>query len=150
MSTPRTLTTGLSFGESPRWHDGRLWFSDWGVQEIIAVDPDGSSEVVLSVPSAPSCIDWLPDGRLLVVSGGDGLLLRRENDGSLATHADLSGLSAHAWNEIVVHDQGHAYVNNIGFEFGGEFAPGLVALVTTDGSAGGGARRAAFSPRLGG
>jgi sugar lactone lactonase YvrE len=135
MSTPRTLMTGLAFGESPRWHDGRLWFSDWGVREIIAVDPDGTSEVVLSVPSAPSCIDWLPDGRLLVVSGGDGLLLRREHDGSLVTHADLSRLSAHAWNEIVVDDRGRAYVNNIGFEFGGEFAPGIVAIVEPGGSA---------------
>jgi sugar lactone lactonase YvrE len=135
MSTPRTLMTGLAFGESPRWHDGRLWFSDWGVREIIAVDPDGSSEVVLSVPSAPSCIDWLPDGRLLVVSGGDGLLLRREHNGSLVTHADLSRLSAHAWNEIVVDDRGRAYVNNIGFEFGGEFAPGIVAIVEPGGSA---------------
>jgi sugar lactone lactonase YvrE len=135
MSTPRTLMTGLAFGESPRWHDGRLWFSDWGVREIIAVDPDGSSEVVLSVPSSPSCIDWLSDGRLLVVSGGDGLLLRREPDGSLVTHADLSRLSAHAWNEIVVDDQGRAYVNNIGHEFGGEFAPGIVAMVAPDGSA---------------
>jgi sugar lactone lactonase YvrE len=135
MSTPRTLMTGLAFGESPRWHDGRLWFSDWGVQEIIAVDPDGRSEVVLSVPSSPSCIDWLPDGRLLVVSGGDGLLLRLEPDGSLVTQADLSALSAHAWNEIVVDDHGRAYVNNIGHEFGGEFAPGIVAMVAPDGSA---------------
>ena len=134
MSKPRTVMTGLAFGESPRWHEGRLWFSDWGVQEIIALDPGGSSEVVLSVPSAPSCIDWLPDGRLLVVSGGDGLLLRREHDGSLVTHADLSGLSAHAWNEILVDDRGRAYVNNIGFEFGGEFAPGIVAMVAPGGS----------------
>jgi sugar lactone lactonase YvrE len=135
MSTPRTLMTGLAFGESPRWHEDRLWFSDWSVREIMAVDPNGRSEVVLSVPSAPSCIDWLPDGRLLVVSGGDGLLLRRELDGLLVTHADLSGLSAHAWNEIVVDGRGRAYVNNIGFEFGGEFAPGTVAMVAPDGSA---------------
>ena len=135
MPTPRTLMTGLAFGESPRWHDSRLWLSDWGVQEVIAVDPNGRGEVVLSVPSAPSCIDWLPDGRLLVVSGGEGLLLVREDDGSLGTHADLSGLSTYAWNEIVVDDRGRAYVNNIGFEFGGEFAPGIVVLVEPDGAA---------------
>jgi sugar lactone lactonase YvrE len=135
MSEPHKLITGLAFGESPRWHDGRLWVSDWGVQKIIAVDPDGTSEDVLSVPSAPACIDWLPDGRLLVVSGEEGLVLRREQDASLVTHADMSALSAYAWNEIVVDDQGRAYVNNIGFEFGGDFAPGIIAMVGPDGSA---------------
>src|SRR5205085_2971029 len=90
-----TLMTGLALGESPRWHDGRLWFSDWGAQEILAVDLDGKSEVMTRVdfPSFPMCIDFLPDGRLLIVSARDGLLLRREPDGSLATHADLSGLA---------------------------------------------------------
>ena len=132
----QTLMTGISFGESPRWHDGRLWFSDWGTQEVIAVDPEGESEVVMRVPSSPFCIDWLPDGRLLVVSGREGLLLRREPDGSLATHADLGGLSGHPWNDIVVDGRGNAYVGNIGFDFpDGEFAPGSVALITPDGSA---------------
>jgi sugar lactone lactonase YvrE len=80
-------------GESPRWHDGRLWFSNWGAQETVAVDLEGKCEVVLRVPTTiPFCFDWLPDGRLLVVSGQEGLLLRREPDGSLVTHADLRGL----------------------------------------------------------
>ena len=128
--------TGISFGESPRWHDGRLWFADWGTQEVVAVDPEGKSEVVVRVPSFLFCIDWLPDGRLLVVSARDRLLLRREPDGSLATYADLSGLSDHPWNDIVVDGRGNAYVGNIGFDFpGGEFAPGTLALVTPDGSA---------------
>jgi sugar lactone lactonase YvrE len=131
----RTLTTGLGLGESPRWHDGRLWCSDWVAQEVVAVDPAGKSEVVARVPSFPFCIDWQPDGRLLIVSGGDGRLLRREPDGSLETHADLSGLSDHPWNEIVVDSRGNAYVNNIGFDFpAGAFAPGVIALVTPDGS----------------
>ena len=135
MSEPQILMTGLAFGESPRWHDGRLWFSDWGTQEIIAVDLEGKSEVIARVPSFPFCIDWLPDGRLLIVSAGDGLLLRREPDGSLVTHADLSGLSDQPWNEIVVDGRGNAYLNNIGFDFpGGEFAPGIIALVTPDGT----------------
>jgi sugar lactone lactonase YvrE len=126
--------SGLAFPESPRWHDGRLWFSDWGAHEVIAVDLEGKSEVILRVPSFPMCIDRLPDGRLLIVSASDGLLLRREPDGTLVTHADLTGLSAHAWNDIVVDGRGNAYVNNIGFDFGGEFAPGILALVTPDGS----------------
>jgi len=141
-STPavRTLLTGIAFGESPRWHDGRLWFSDWGAQEVVAVDLEGNREVIVRVrfPSFPMCIDWLPDGRLLIVSGREGLLLRREPDGSLVTHADLSGLAdkQQPWNEIVVDGRGNAYLNNQGFEFpGGEFAPGTVALLTPDGSA---------------
>jgi sugar lactone lactonase YvrE len=131
-----TLVTGIVFGESPRWHDGRLWFSDWGTQEVIAVDPEGKSEVIVRVPSSPFCIDWLPDGRLLIVSARDRLLLRREPDGSLVTHADLSGLSGYPWNDIVADGRGNAYVGNIGFDFpGGEFAPGTLALVAPDGSA---------------
>ena len=138
MAEPRTLLTGLAIGESPRWHEGRLWLCNWGAQEVVAVDLDGRSEIVARVPTTiPFCIDWLPDGRLLVVSGREGLLLRREPDGTLVTHADLTGLSAHAWNEIVVGGRGNAYVNGIGFDLlgGGEFAPGIVALVTPDGSA---------------
>ena len=135
MPEPQTLMTGIAFGESPRWHDGRLWFADWGAQELIAVDLEGRSEVVVRVPSFPFCVDWLPDGRLLIVSARDRLLLRREPDGSLATHADLSGLSDYPWNEIVVDGRGNAYVNNIGFDFPfGEFAPGTVALLAPDGS----------------
>lgn len=133
MPEPHILMTGIAFGESPRWHDDRLWFSDWGTQEVIAVDREGRSEVIVRTPASPFSIDWLPDGRFLIISGPDGLLLRREPDGSLVTHADLSGLSDHSWNEIVVDGRGNAYVNNIGFDFaGGEFAPGTVALLTPE------------------
>ena len=131
----QTLMTGLAFGESPRWHDDRLWFSDWGAQEVIAVDLEGKSEVITRIQSFPFCIDFLPDGRLLVVSARDQLLLRMEPDGSLVTHANLTSLSDHPWNEIVVDGRGNAYLNNIGFDFpGGEFATGIIALVTPDGS----------------
>jgi sugar lactone lactonase YvrE len=105
--------------------------------EVVAVDLDGNSEPIVQVdfPSFPMCIDFLPDGRLLVVSSRDGILLRREADGSLQTHADLSGVSRHPWNDIVIDGRGNAYVNNVGFDFpGGEFAPGLIALVTPAGS----------------
>jgi sugar lactone lactonase YvrE len=138
MSELQTLRTGIVFGEQPRWHEGRLWFSDWGTQEVIAVDLDGNSEVILEGPSFPLCVDWLPDGRLLVVSARDGLLLRREPDGSLVTHADLNGVSQPpAGNELVVDGRGNAYVNGGGFDLmaGEDFAPGIVALVTPDGSA---------------
>src|SRR3989454_3480192 len=133
--------TGLVFGESPRWGpDGRLWLADWGAQQVVAVDLEGKSDVMvrLHFPSfQPICIDWLPDGRLLIVSASDRLLLRRETDGSLVTYADLTGLSHLGFNEIVVDGRGNAYVNGGGFNLmaGEKFAPGIVALVTPDGSA---------------
>ncbi len=135
----RQLMAGIAFGESPRWHDGRLWFADWGAQQVIAVDLGGHSEVMARVdfPSFPMSIDWLPDGRLLIMSARDGRLLRQEPDGSLVTHAELSGLAGqgHPWNEIVVDGRDSAYINNIGFDFpGGDFAPGTIVLLRSDGS----------------
>ena len=130
--------SGLVFGEQPPWHEDRLWFSDWGRSEVIAVDLEGNSEVILRAPSFPCCVDWLPDGRLLVVSARDGLLLRRESNGSLLTYADLNTLSdPPAGNELVVDGRGNAYINGGGFDLmaGAAFAPGIVALVTRDGSA---------------
>jgi sugar lactone lactonase YvrE len=135
VTDPQALMTGLVLVESPRWHGGRLWFSDWGRQEIIAVDLEGRSEVMLEMPAMPFSFDFLPDGRALVVSGGEGRVLRREGDNSPVIHADLTGDSVNAWNEIVVDGRGNAYVNNIGFDFpNGEFAPGVIALVTPVGA----------------
>ena len=131
MPEPRALITGLAFGESPRWHGGRLWFSDFGAREIVAVDPGGSSEVVARVPGMPMGLGFLPDGRLLVVSARDGLLLVAEPGGPLAAYADLTGLAGHPWSDMVVDGRGNAYIGNIGFDFpAGEFAPGILALVT--------------------
>ncbi len=135
MSILNPLLTGLVFPESPRWHDDRLWLADWGAHEVIAVDMDGKSEVAAEVASFPFSIDWLLDGRLLAVSAADRRLLRREGDGSLVTHAELAKTSERPWNEIVVDGRGNVYLNNIGFNFpGGDFAPGLIALVSPDGS----------------
>jgi sugar lactone lactonase YvrE len=136
MSEPRVVKDGLVMGESPRWHDGRLWVCDWGAREILAVTPDGRAEVVVAdAPALPFCIDWLPDGRLLVVDGRGGRLLRREAGGAFCTHADLTAAAAPPWNDIVVDSSGRAYVGATGFDFpGGDFAPGLVALVTPGGA----------------
>ena len=131
------LMDGVVFGESPRWRAGRLWFSDWGAHQVLALDPESRAhEVVASVESFPMCIDFLPDGRLLIVDSARSLLLRREPDGSLVTHADLGPVSEKPWNDVVADERGNVYVNSIGFAFPGEeFAPGLVALVTPGGAA---------------
>jgi sugar lactone lactonase YvrE len=133
----QTLLSGVAMGESPRWHEHRLWFSDWGAQEIITVDLNGNKEIVARVLfDLPFSIDWLPDGRLLIVSGREGLLLRRELDGSLVTHTDLRGLSEKSWNEIVVDGRGNAYVNGGAFDpKTGGMVPGIIALIAADGSA---------------
>lgn len=129
------LMDGVVFGESPRWRAGRLWFSDWGAHQVIALDPDSRAhEVVASVESFPMCIDFLPDGRLLVVDSARSLLLRQEPEGSLVPHADLGAVSRKPWNDVVADERGGVYVNSIGFAFPGEaFAPGLVALVSPGG-----------------
>jgi sugar lactone lactonase YvrE len=130
----RVLMEGIGLGESPRWHEGRLWFSDWVAHEVIALSGSGEREVTAHVDALPFSIDWLPDGPLLITAGQE--LLRMEADGSLVTHVDLSHLSEHGWNEIVVDARGNAYVNNIDFDLmGGEDPkPGLIAMVTPDGA----------------
>jgi sugar lactone lactonase YvrE len=132
-AVPPALASDIVFGESARWHEGRLWFADWGAGEVIAVDLAGNREVIARVPSFPFSIDWLPDGRLLIVSSG---LQRMEADGALVGHGDLTHLTA-AWNELVVDGRGNAYVNQTGFDLmaGAEPTTGTIALVTPDGSA---------------
>jgi sugar lactone lactonase YvrE len=129
----RTLLTGRGLVESPRWHGDRLYFSDWTAGEVLAVDPGGRGEVVANVRSLPLCTAWLPDGRLVIVSSQEGLLLRLESDGSLTTHANLG---RPGWNDIVADGRGSIYVNGPGFNpmAGEAFRPGGVSHVAPDGS----------------
>jgi len=130
----RTLTTGLALGESPRWHEDRLWFVDMGTHRVGAVGPDGAYELVADVPGMPMGIGWLPDGRMLIVSSQDGQLLQRDVDGKLTGYADLSTLDNHPWSDMAVDGRGNAYVGCIGFDFpDGPPSPGILALVTRDG-----------------
>src|SRR5689334_7352749 len=131
MSEPKLLLDGLGIPESPRWHDGRLWFCNWIDRQVVAVDMDGTTEVmhVRDPDSHPMgySIDWLPDGRLLVT--GDKLR-RQEPDGSMVVVADQSA------NEIVVDGRGNIYVNGADFNFtaGAPPVPGYIKLVTPDGT----------------
>lgn len=127
-----TVLRGRGLLESPRWHDDRLYVSDWSAGEVLAVGLDGSSEVVATVESLPLCTAWMPDGTLAIVSSPDGRLLRHDA-GRVTTYAELG---RPGWNDIVVDGRGHAYVNRAGFDpmAGEEFRPGTVVLVATDGS----------------
>jgi len=133
LNAPRVLLDGIAFPESTRWHDNRLWFSDWVAHEVVALDLKGEREVIAQVDAFPFSIDWLPNGGPLLITAGPQLL-RVESDGSLATHADLSELSAFGLNEIVVDQRGNVFVNAPGFNLmgGGEFAPGIVAVIRPD------------------
>lgn len=106
---PSLLLDGLAFPEAPRWHDGRLWFSDVLAGEVVAVGLDGVRETIVEVPALPSGLGWLPDGRLLVVSVDDRRLLRLD-DGELVEHADLGGLASFGCNDMVVDAGGRAWV----------------------------------------
>jgi sugar lactone lactonase YvrE len=135
VSQPRLLANDLVIGESARWHDERLWLSNWGAAEILTFDLDGRRDLVTEVPTTiPFSIDWLPNGQLLVVSGSEQRLLRQEPDGSLVDHADLTGLPG-GLNEIVVDGRGTIYLNG-----GNDFypdegvAPGFIAAITPDGT----------------
>ena len=134
------LLTGLGLVESPRWRQGRLWFSDWIAGKIIAVDDTGAFEVMIRHASLPLCFDFLPDGRLVLVSNQERALLTLEPDGSLAQYADLSALSPFGCNDIVIDGRGNAYVNSGNFDFAAgppedPVQPGFVALITPDGAA---------------
>jgi sugar lactone lactonase YvrE len=130
MSEPRVILSGLAYVESPRWHDGRLWFAHWGTDEIIAVDLNGHSEVAAHGPGGLGwSIDWLADGRLLVTGGG---LSRVEPDGSSVPHASMGDLATD-WNELVVDGRGNAYANGGMFGPAEEGPSGIIALVTPDG-----------------
>ncbi|MGZ4172370.1 MAG: SMP-30/gluconolactonase/LRE family protein [Solirubrobacteraceae bacterium] len=126
MHGTRVVLEGLGFPESTRWHDGRLWLCNWGSGEVLAVPSGGDREVMarLAPRTLPFSIDWLPDGRLLIVDGPRQLLLRQETDGRLEAVADLSAHGTGPFNELVVDAAGNAYVN------GGSAS---VVLVATDG-----------------
>ena len=134
MGAAEVLMEGVVFGESPRWHAGRLWFSDWGAHQVIALGMDGSYEVVVDVASFPMCIDFLPDGRLLVVDSAHRRLLRREPDGSLVTQADLSGCrSSHGTTSWSMTGATPTSIPSASTSPAAS-SPGLVALATPDGT----------------
>lgn len=114
MKVFRTLATGLVFGEGPRWHDGKLWFSDMHAHQVKSVDLAGNVQSVVDVPNQPSGLGWSPDGSLLIVSMTDRRLLRYRA-GKLDVLADLNSFATFHANELVVDRQGRAYVGNFGF-----------------------------------
>jgi sugar lactone lactonase YvrE len=134
----RTLVEGRYFCEGPRWREGRFWFSDFYAHEICSVDLDGNVrvEVTLDGDERPSGLGWLPDGRLLFVAMVARRVMRREHDGTIVIHADLSDVATFHCNDMLVDDGGHAYVGNFGFDLDATLAAmgpeGLLTAIATD------------------
>lgn len=137
QSEVRTLVSGMSFTECPRWHEERLWFSDFYTHAIYSVREDGSGlRTEVEVPQQPSGLGWLPDGRLIYVSMRDRLVMRREHDGSLVVHADVTDHVTGHPNDMVVDDRGRAYLGNFGFDLmaGADLATAGLLRIDPDGT----------------
>lgn len=132
MSKFKPLIGGLSFTECPRWHDGRLYFSDFYTHRVLAVTLDGAIETIAEVSAQPSGLGFLPDGRMLIVSMRDRKILRRELDTSLVEHADLSSLAPWYVNDMLVDRDGRAWAGNFGFDLMGGADATTTNLIRVD------------------
>ena len=132
----KVLIEGLLFPEGPRWHGGKLWFSDMQGLFVMTVDATGQAENIIEVTGSPSGLGWLPDGRLQVVSMLDRRLLRLDDDG-LVEVADLNHLASFHCNDMVIDQQGRAYIGNFGFDLGyiRKVIPAEIIMVQPDGKA---------------
>jgi sugar lactone lactonase YvrE len=117
--TAEPFVSGLFFGECPRWHDGRLWYSDFFDHAVLSVSPDGERRVEVDFDGEPAGLGWLPDGRLLINSRLDRVIYRREPDGTIVEHGDLKPFATWHANDMVVASNGQAYAGNFGFDLDG-------------------------------
>lgn len=118
---PITLRDGFVFPEAPRWHEGRLWFSDIQAHRLMTLSPDGVAEIIADFDDEPSGLGFLPDGAPVVALRRQRILVRLDGDGH-GTHADLSeytgpavgsGPPPHDYmlNDMVVSESGHCFVD---------------------------------------
>jgi sugar lactone lactonase YvrE len=132
----RVLSDRLTFGEGPRWRDGRLWFSDFYSHEVQSISLEGDLRTEFAIDDQPSGLGWMPNGDLLVVSMERRQVLRRTPKGSISVHADLSKLATFHCNDMVVDATGRAYVGNFGFDLNGEIASrGFPSVIEKHGTA---------------
>jgi sugar lactone lactonase YvrE len=141
--TAEPFVSGLYFGECPRWHEGRLWYSDFFDHAVFSVSPDGERKAEAEFDRESAGLGWLPDGRLLIVSRLDRSVMRQEHDGTLVRHGDLKPWATWHANDMVVASNGQAYVGNFGFDLDGLYdgstppsaiGPTSVIRVDPDGS----------------
>ena len=110
------VSCGHRFLESPRWHRGVLYASDFYARQVLRWHQDGSTEVICEVPGEPSGLGWAATGELLVVSMTDRRLLRLDPGGELIEVADLWQYAPWHLNDMVVDRDGRAYIGNFGWD----------------------------------
>ena len=130
--TTRVLAEGIYFGEGPRWHEGRLWFSDFYAHAVKSVSLSGDLRTEFKIDDQPSGLGWMPDGSMLIVSMTKRQVLRRSRDGKIAVHADLNGIAGFHCNDMVVDATGRAYLGNFGFDLDAELTARGVEAVLAD------------------
>ena len=142
MANADVLREGIYFGECPRWHEGRLWYSDFYDHAVHTLGLDGADKRVLEIDDQPSGLGWMPDGSLLIVAMVSRRVLRWSGDGAPGVHADLSALAPFHCNDMVVDSVGRAYVGNFGFDLDavmtrgeGEMMATVLCRVDPDGTA---------------
>src|SRR5215212_5299228 len=128
----QTLLEGGAFFESPRWHEGRWWVSDFYRHLVLTVDTDGQPTEVLEVEGQPSGLGWMPDGSMLVVSMRDRTILRWSADAGASVHAEVADLCGGHLNDMVVDARGRAYAGNFGFDLMGGGDPATANLIRVD------------------
>lgn len=113
VHAPELVAEGFTFLEGPRWRDGRLFVSDFYSGRVLAFDKAGRYETLCEVPGQPSGLGFARDGSLLIVSMIERRLLRL-HDGRLDEVADLTDLAPGLCNDMVVDENGRAYIGNFG------------------------------------
>jgi sugar lactone lactonase YvrE len=121
------LANGFCFGEGPRWFEGLLWFSDMLGEAVHTVDLQGDVTTLALAGHAPSGLGFRPDGSLLIASTERRALLSYDGE-TVETLADLSDIVPASIGDMVVDDDGRAYIGSQAFE------GGVIARVDPDDS----------------
>ncbi len=121
---PLPFIDGIVYGEGPRWHDGRLWFSDGPAGKVYSAGEAGDVAVEVEIPRA-SGLGWLPDGTLVVSALFDAKIYHIDAIGQVTATYDHSDL-AFSTNDLLVAPDGRTYVDLYGAEGG-------IGLVDRDG-----------------
>jgi sugar lactone lactonase YvrE len=109
MSDFDEVYSSALFPESPRWHGGYFWFSDMAARTVNRMTINGEVAETIDIADVPSGIGFLDDGSILLAATRAQQLLRIR-DGAISVHADLSGLGGSHLNDMVVSQEGIAYV----------------------------------------